>query len=363
MKNLPVACLVVVLAANTPSISSPTLQDDRGRYLAVIAGCQDCHSPPDGSLFAGSIIERNGQSYYAPNLTSSSDGLGEWTDDQIRMAITTGVTPQGRQLAPVMPYLYYNSMADDDVTALILYLRQLQPVASPDRPILTHGDVSLPPVPLARSGIQLPDLNDRTATGKYLVEAVLACGACHTSVNPHGTPDWAGDLVGGQRFEGEWGVVYAGNLTPDRTTGLLPSQEEAIILAITAGRHSDRRPVYAMPWQAYSRMDGQDVQSVVDYLYSLTPITADVPRSQLNDGYEQYPDTEGVASDIVSSVTVILIILSLVGLVIYVAFQQYQRAQLARDTDWVAHFSEPLSESQIRNGPNQSDDQPSPRGD
>jgi hypothetical protein len=110
-------------------------------------------------------------------------------------------------------------------------------------------------------------------------------------------------------------------------------------------------------------MDGQDVQSVVDYLYSLPPITSDVPLSQLNDGYEQYPETEGVTSDIVSSVIVILIILSLAGLVLYVVFQQYQRAQLARDTDWVARFSEPLSESRDIDGLNQSDDQPSPRGD
>lgn len=336
--------IAILLIIATPSHAQQSSDEDRGAYLAVIAGCQQCHSPDNGAPFSGRIIERNAQRFYAPNLTPSTSGLGSWTDDQIRDAITRGMTPSGRQMVPVMPYLYYNSLADSDVAALVAYLKELPLEENSAQPTDAHSDVPLPPIPGARAGIILPDPADRVATGEYLVQAVLACGACHTPLNSDGTPDTTRDLTGGQRFEGEWGIVYSGNLTPDRTSGILPAQEDAVILAITSGQSPDHRPIYAMPWQAYSHMDGSDVQNVVDYLYSLDPVTSDIPVNELKPGYDEFAPSEHPDADLFSVVITIVMLVGLVFLVVFVVIRQYRQAQTMRQTDWVAQFSDGDSE-------------------
>ena len=106
-----------------------------GRYLAGPLGhCMECHSKarPDGSadlvngLGAGGMVFRGpwGESK-ATNLTPT--GLGKWTDDEIKKAITTGVRPDGKQLKPPMGMSYYANMSPADLNALVAYLRTLPP--------------------------------------------------------------------------------------------------------------------------------------------------------------------------------------------------------------------------------------------
>ena len=90
----------------------------RGKYLVQLAGCTDCHTPghllgkPDMSRFLGGSdvgLEVPGQGIFiAPNLTPDNEtGLGRWTKDQMVTAIQTGVRPDGRVLAPMMPWRAY----------------------------------------------------------------------------------------------------------------------------------------------------------------------------------------------------------------------------------------------------------------
>ena len=101
------------------SLPSPASADDaqvaRGRYLVVIAGCSDCHTPgallgaPDmkrylGGSDVGFAIPGMGV-FVGENLTPDKEtGLGDWTSEQIIAAIRTGKTPEGKDLSPVMPY-------------------------------------------------------------------------------------------------------------------------------------------------------------------------------------------------------------------------------------------------------------------
>jgi mono/diheme cytochrome c family protein len=67
--------------------------------------------------------------FYPPNLTPDAEtGLGKWSDAEIITAFTTGVRPDGRQLAPMMPWRSYAHINADDAAALVAYLRSLQPV-------------------------------------------------------------------------------------------------------------------------------------------------------------------------------------------------------------------------------------------
>jgi mono/diheme cytochrome c family protein len=113
---------------------------ERGQYLAHIMDCGGCHNTgaftPKPNLetpLAGSDIgfEVPGLGvFYPPNLTPDAEtGLGKWSDADIVAAFTTGVRPDGRQLAPAMPWMSYGHISAEDAEALVAYLRALQPVS------------------------------------------------------------------------------------------------------------------------------------------------------------------------------------------------------------------------------------------
>jgi mono/diheme cytochrome c family protein len=139
------ACVAVAGAAAAVTVA--TLQPrahaetpvERGAYLVVVAGCNDCHTPgfffgkPDKDKFlAGSDVgfEIPGLGVFnGRNITPDKDtGIGAWTDEQIAAAITTGKRPDGRQLAPIMNYPAFVHMTKDDVAAVVAYLRSIPPV-------------------------------------------------------------------------------------------------------------------------------------------------------------------------------------------------------------------------------------------
>lgn len=128
----------------------------RGQYLATIMDCTGCHThgalagqPDPGRFLAGSAIGFGvpGAGYfYPPNLTPDHEtGLGSWSEADIIRAIRTGVRPDGRMLAPMMPWQSYASLTDEDARALARYLKSLPPVRH-QVPGLT-GASEAPPAP------------------------------------------------------------------------------------------------------------------------------------------------------------------------------------------------------------------------
>lgn len=340
------ACwLALIVTTKNTSAQVMKTSAERGKYLAKIA-CAYCHSPADGPAFSGQIIERNGEKLYAPNLTSADSGLGAWTDEEVREAITTGLRPDGRQLHPVMPYLYYSHMADADVDDLIAYLRSLPPTDTSERPNSADSNVNLPPIPQRDSPIKAPSSDDTVAYGEYLVTAVLACGACHTSTEANGSPITDLALAGGPSFTGEWGTVYASNITPDKPTGIGTYTDERILLAMISGKAlSENRPLYAMPWQSYSQLNGSDAQAVLDYLRSLSPIENDMPSAKLRPRYENYPNSsrQQASWQSIAFTIAVLILLSVAS--VYLMIRQYRRNQRVRTIDWEGHFQSVLAEA------------------
>jgi len=136
-KNILAAAGLAALATATPAAAET--QVERGQYLAHIMDCGGCHHTgaftPQPNLetpLAGSDIgfEMPGMGYvYPPNLTPDEEtGLGRWSDEEIIAAFTTGLRPDGRQLAPMMPWMSYAHINSDDAAALVAYLRSLKPV-------------------------------------------------------------------------------------------------------------------------------------------------------------------------------------------------------------------------------------------
>lgn len=110
-----------------------------GTYLGNALGhCMECHTPMvDGSFDfsrtgAGGFLLNKPLGLEVAAVTANitphpEQGIGAWTDDEIKTAITQGVSRDGRKLAPIMAFPYYRNISDEDLDALIVYLRSLPP--------------------------------------------------------------------------------------------------------------------------------------------------------------------------------------------------------------------------------------------
>lgn len=129
-------CALCALALPAHAAGDP----GRGAYLARIMDCAGCHGTtgPDGLRIAG--MEFAGGSlgfelpglgtFWPPNLTPDPTGLAGWTAEEITDAIRAGLRPDGRILAPIMPWANYAGLTDADAADLVAYLRSLPPVAN-----------------------------------------------------------------------------------------------------------------------------------------------------------------------------------------------------------------------------------------
>jgi mono/diheme cytochrome c family protein len=129
---VPMVAPVVAQAADPATVA-------RGKYLVTIASCHDCHTPgyflgkPDMTRYLGGSdvgFELPGLGVFlGPNLTPDKEtGLGNWTDAQIVAALQTGARPDGRMLAPIMPYHAFANLTPQDAQAIVAFLRSIPPV-------------------------------------------------------------------------------------------------------------------------------------------------------------------------------------------------------------------------------------------
>jgi mono/diheme cytochrome c family protein len=114
-------------------------QVERGKYLVTLGGCNDCHTPgyflgkPDEARYLGGSdvgFEIPGLGVFVGrNITpDKKTGIGDWTEKQIVTALQTGVRPDGRVLAPIMPWHAFAHLTAADANAIAAYLKSLKPV-------------------------------------------------------------------------------------------------------------------------------------------------------------------------------------------------------------------------------------------
>lgn len=293
--NLGLSCLALsVLGAAGSSLA----QDNaalvaRGDYLVnAVAACSNCHSPrnPDGSFmegmdFAGGLDFDLGPlgTVYARNLTPDPDtGIGSWSDAEIIRAIREGKTKEGEQLMPPMPYMLFNNMSDDDVLAMVAYLRSLKPVRNevPDDKLNVPREQAAPVAPPAQ-GKPAPPREASVAYGAYLLTAVIDCFDCHTSRDAQGNPDFANGLGAGGFEIHAFGLKQAAaNITPDRETGIGDWSDDEIRAAITEGKSRKAWPIFpAMPYALYKAMEPTDLNAIVAFLRTIPPVSHRVERT------------------------------------------------------------------------------------
>lgn len=139
LRSALTAGAVVAMLAGSLDAAAANSETERGKYLVTLGGCSDCHTPgnflghPDMKRFLGGsdvgfAIPGHGV-FVGRNLTPDPEtGLGKWTNAQIVTALTTGVRPDGRILAPIMPWRDFAHLTKSDAKAIAAYLKSLPPV-------------------------------------------------------------------------------------------------------------------------------------------------------------------------------------------------------------------------------------------
>jgi len=232
--SLFVALLLGVLSLPaTAAAQAPSAADiARGKYVFGATGGCGCHTAPKQPVNAG------GRKYdgpygtvYSTNITPDREtGIGGWTDEQLITAIRLGRRPNGERLVPVHPYTVFNGMAEEDVKALVVFLRTVPAVKRANLPkklsVPMFESVFLPTWLAAFAPRETPPTavpTSGTARGEYLVRAVAHCGECHTPRTMTMATDNSRFLAGSPKGPEDSEVP---NITPDKTTGLQWSEEE-----------------------------------------------------------------------------------------------------------------------------------------
>ena len=264
----------------------------KGKYLANhVLVCIDCHSTRDWSTFSGPpMIGTEGKggdvfdetmgfpgTYYSANITPFH--LSDWTDGEIYRAITSGVGKNNNALFPVMPYLHYGQLADEDIFNVIAYIRSLPSINFTPPKSTSNFPVNfiINTMPQSGSPVKKPEKSNQLAYGKYMTTA-SGCVECHT-------PFEQGALImekafgGGRVFEMPSGVLTASNITPHNTGIGTWTKEQFVNRFKSYDPKTNTLPKVKegefntiMPWAMYAGMDTFDLEAIYVYLQSLDPI-------------------------------------------------------------------------------------------
>jgi cytochrome c553 len=274
------AALAAALAA-APALAQDKKLLERGTYLMdSIVACGNCHIArgekgrplPEKGLSGGLVFDEEPFKAYASNITPDPEtGIGKWTDAQLARAIREGIRPDGSVIGPPMPIMFYRGLADDDLKAIIAYLRAQPPVknAVPK----SEYKIKLPPSygPQIKHRIRAPARSNTVKYGAYLAGPLGHCMDCHTPwVKGH--PDMKRAGAGGNPFKGPWGVAVSRNLTP-HDSGLKDWSDAEVERAIRTGVRKDGTPLKPpMAYDWYKNISEADMKALIAYLRSLKPL-------------------------------------------------------------------------------------------
>ena len=276
-----------------------------GQRLAEgILACGSCHTtgnfvgePDLDKYLAGDVWP--GQSWglvTVPNITPDKEtGIGNWTDGEIIRAISKGLSRDGRQLLPMMPWAEYGAaLSKEESYAIVAYLRS---VPEPVKNAVPDNKVVMPYSLLLSTGMIYnmmskhpsyteyePSTNTPVERGKRLAY-LGACKGCHAYAPEYPKPPRLGEpLAGGLDFHGPKGELIIGaNLTPDEETGIGSFSDEELFQTIKYGKRL--RPLEdteMVRWPMMQRithhtsLTDEEISDLIAFFRSQEPIKHDV---------------------------------------------------------------------------------------
>lgn len=275
----------------------------RGRYIAVLGDCEDCHTVKGQAPFAGGRpLQTPFGTILSANITPDrATGIGNWTADQFYRALHQGIDDAGNHLYPAFPYNYYTLVSRADTDALFAYMKSIPPVSHRFqrnqlpfpfniRPLMAVWDWLFLKVGEYRLDPMRPAQWNR---GAYLVNGLGHCGACHTPGNFLGAPKQDQFLQGGTFAQ--W---FAPDLTPNRRTGLGAWSHDDALRFLKTGRNPHAAAAAEMGEVvnfSTSQTSDADLEAILDYIgdqrASPAPAAGNIAANQMRDGEAIYVDS------------------------------------------------------------------------
>ncbi len=278
----------------------------RGRYLVTgPAHCNSCHVSSiqdlEDSDKGVDIPLKGGVGFpmgplgvmYTRNLTpDKKTGIGRYTDGEIFRMMRHGIRPDGMASLPLlMPFW---NMADDDLIAVVSYLRSIDPVENdvPENEWTFIGKAVRALTPTFKpienveaAKVAPPMLPSSIERGEYLARYVTNCVGCHTPRDITTFEATGPEFSGGMEFE-PWPELNK-HFDIDttlwlRTPNITPHPEGVFAKYktpedfINRFRQGRTIPISPMDWGPFSRISDEDLTSIWMFLSSLEPVEHEV---------------------------------------------------------------------------------------
>jgi mono/diheme cytochrome c family protein len=297
---------------------------ERGRYLAILGNCAACHTERGGAPFAGGkAIHTPFGAVFASNITPDPQhGIGRWSADGFYRALTEGISASGTLLTPAFPYPNYSRVTREDSDALFAYFMQgVQPQSVPNKahelqfPFNTQLALAVWRVlffsedepqntinSIAKKQDSMPGTGQKDSKvlverGRYLIEGLGHCSACHGQRNALGagaTNQFAGALMPQQ----DW---YAPSLHAREEAGVQHWPREQVMQLLSSGvtnQASALGPMAEVVAKSTQFWKPEDLEAAAAYLQSL-PVSAapstQLPTSRATESTAQQLRSQGAA--------------------------------------------------------------------
>ena len=258
-----------VLDVNITSINLASLDPDqaRGEYLFLTRGCSECH----GARGEGRLLiddPSSGLYVYTPSITRGGGGAAATYSDTDWIALLRHGLKPSRTPVFVMPSEDYAQMADEDVAALVTYIRSLQP--SSERraefriPLILKAlyafgvstDAAEKIDHTRPAPVRVPA--DSHQQGEYIAKT---CAGCH------------GEGLAGGKIPGappSWPA--APNLTSAADAAMSRyGSAEQFRQMMRSGKREDGTPITVMPFESLRAMSDAELDAVFGFLKTLRP--------------------------------------------------------------------------------------------
>ncbi len=278
----------------------------RGRHLVFgPAHCVTCHVPLDKvkeaeegkelPLSGGWELSIPPGIFRAPNITPDIEtGIGKLTDGEIARTLRYSVNKNNGIVFPFMPF---QELSDEDLTAIVSFLRAQEPVNHKVEPskynflgkvvmafgmIKPEGPKNTPPKSVA--------IDSTIAYGSYLANSVANCNGCHTKRDLNtgafiGPPFAGGFQMPPDDFSEGYSFISP-NLTPHKETGIIAYwNESTFITRMRGGRVHKGSP---MSWGTVAKMTNLELKAIYRYLQSLDPVDNKIEKIVFAPG-EEFP--------------------------------------------------------------------------
>jgi len=260
----------------------------RGKHMSTLM-CNPCHYDPATKKLSGihmADVAKFVGKVYGKNLTQHPEkGITHYSDGELAYLLRTGLAKDGK----LMPYMQRPNLSDEDLEAIIAFLRSDDELVKPSEQEPPETKYTLvgkfglskfsPRLPYPRSKIAAPAA-DPVAQGKYLVDN-LSCYDCHSksfqSLDKMKPENSKGYMAGGMKMKDAAGnTIYSPNLT-FHETGLGGWTEQDLIKALKTNISKDNS-IITYPMPSFTELSETEIRAIYAYLKTLPPVDNKVKR-------------------------------------------------------------------------------------